>query len=56
MAREAPEDPYAGLADSQRLAMLRSADGLDLFDPTADPDPAMLQEDARRARGRRPSN
>ena len=49
MAREAPEDPYAGLADSQRLAMLRSADGLDLFDPTADPDPAMLQEDARRA-------
>ncbi|WP_296640155.1 TldD/PmbA family protein [Roseinatronobacter sp.] len=49
MAREAPEDPYAGLADSHRLAMLRSADGLDLFDPAAEPDPATLEEDARRA-------
>ncbi len=49
MAREAPEDAYAGLADSRQLAMLRSADGLDLFDATPEPDPATLQEDARRA-------
>ncbi|MFU8898526.1 MAG: TldD/PmbA family protein, partial [Roseinatronobacter sp.] len=49
MAREAPEDPYAGLAETAQLAMLRSADGLELFDPAPEPDPATLQEDARRA-------
>ena len=49
MAREAPEDPYAGLADSADLAMLRSAEGLELFDPSAEPAPDILQEDARRA-------
>ncbi len=49
MAREAPEDPYAGLADTAQLAMLRSAEGLELFDPAPEPDPATLQEDARRA-------
>jgi len=49
MAREAPEDPFAGLADSHKLAMLRSAEGLDMFDPAPEPDPATLQEDARRA-------
>ncbi|MCC5958550.1 MAG: TldD/PmbA family protein [Rhodobacteraceae bacterium] len=49
MAREAPEDPYAGLADPDQLADLRSADGLELFDPSAEPEPAALEEDARRA-------
>jgi len=49
MAREAPEDPYAGLAETAQLAMLRSAEGLELFDPAPEPDPATLQEDARRA-------
>ena len=49
MAREAPEDPYAGLADAAMLSDARGADGLELFDPTQEPDPAMLQEDAMRA-------
>lgn len=49
MAREAPEDAYAGLAESHQLAMLRSADGLDMLDPAPEPEPATLQEDARRA-------
>ncbi|SUZ31593.1 Metalloprotease PmbA [Roseibaca ekhonensis] len=49
MAREAPEDAYAGLAESHQLAMLRSADGLEMLDPAPEPDPATLQEDARRA-------
>jgi PmbA protein len=49
MAQEAPEDPYAGLAETAQLALLRSAEGLELFDPAPEPDPATLQEDARRA-------
>lgn len=49
MAREAPEDPYAGLAEPGQLAQVRSAEGLDLFDAAPEPDPAALQEDARRA-------
>ncbi|MEP1229629.1 MAG: metallopeptidase TldD-related protein [Litorimonas sp.] len=34
MARLAPEDPYCGLADDDRLAQNISADKLDLFDPS----------------------
>ena len=49
MAREAPEDPYAGLADPGQLAANRSAEGLELFDTAPEPDPATLEEDARRA-------
>ncbi len=49
MAREAPEDPYAGLADPGQLAVNRSAEGLELFDTAPEPDPATLEEDARRA-------
>lgn len=49
MAKEAPEDPYAGLADEVVLSDARDAAGLELFDPTAEPDPADLQEDAKRA-------
>lgn len=49
MAREAPEDPHAGLADPSQLSARRDAEGLELLDTSAEPDPAMLEEDARRA-------
>lgn len=49
MAREAPEDPNAGLADASQLATDRDSAALELFDPTEEPDPAALQEDAARA-------
>lgn len=49
MAREAPEDPYAGLAEAGQLSIQRSADALELFDPAPEPAPESLQEDARRA-------
>ena len=49
MAREAPEDPNAGLADVAQLATDRDSASLEMFDPTAEPDPAELQDDAARA-------
>jgi PmbA protein len=49
MAREAPEDPHAGLADAAQLAVDRDSAGLEMFDPTDEPDPAMLQDDAASA-------
>lgn len=49
MAREAPEDPWCGLAEPAQLSARRDADGLELFDPAPEPDPAALEEDARRA-------
>lgn len=49
MAREAPEDPTAGLADPAQLSARRDGEGLDLADPAEEPDPAALEEDARRA-------
>lgn len=49
MAREAPADPYAGLADPSQLSDRRDAQGLELDDPTAEPDPKALEDDARRA-------
>ncbi|WP_323766476.1 TldD/PmbA family protein [Antarctobacter sp.] len=49
MAREAPEDPYIGLAEAEQLATDRDAARLDLFDASAEPAPAELEEDARRA-------
>ncbi len=49
MACEAPEDPYLGLADPAQLARTRDASGLELHDPAPEPDPAALQDDARRA-------
>lgn len=49
MAREAPEDPHAGLAEPSQLAKNTATEGLELFDPSDEPDPAMLQEDAMRA-------
>lgn len=49
MAREAPEDPWIGLADPAQLSTRRDAQGLDLLDITPEPDPAALQDDACRA-------
>ncbi|RAP40034.1 modulator protein [Rhodovulum viride] len=49
MAREAPEDATVGLADPAQLAARRDAEALDLADPSPEPDPAALEDDARRA-------
>ncbi|SPJ23463.1 TldD/PmbA family protein [Palleronia abyssalis] len=49
MAREAPEDPGAGLADPSELAQDVSAEGLELADDSPEPDPARLEEMARTA-------
>jgi PmbA protein len=49
MAREAPEDPYVGLADPGQLADNRASDWLELYDPTPEPSPAELEQDARDA-------
>ncbi len=49
MAREAPEDPHAGLADPEQLAVDRDWAGLELYDPSPEPQPAELQERARAA-------
>ena len=49
MAKEAPEDPHAGLADPAQLTTNTATDTLELFDPSEEPDPATLQDDATRA-------
>lgn len=49
MAKEAPEDPYTGLADPDQLAQSWDIDALELHDPAAEPSPETLQEDAARA-------
>lgn len=49
MAKEAPEDPYIGLADPSQLSAVIDASSLELNDATAEPDPAALQDDAMRA-------
>ncbi|UOA30690.1 Metalloprotease PmbA [Sulfitobacter sp. DSM 110093] len=49
MAREAPEDPYSGLADPDQLSARRDAEGLELYDATPEPSPETLQDDAARA-------
>ena len=46
MAREAPEDPYVGLAEPEELARDWDIAALDLMDPEPDPAPATLQEHA----------
>ncbi|UWR06824.1 TldD/PmbA family protein [Ruegeria sp. B32] len=46
MAREAPEDPFAGLADPEQLASGFSVDSLELFDPTPEPSADALMQDA----------
>ncbi|MCG3268578.1 TldD/PmbA family protein [Yoonia sp. I 8.24] len=49
MAKEAPEDPYAGLADAAQLATDLETARLELFDPSDEPSPAALQDAAARA-------
>jgi PmbA protein len=49
MAREAPEDAHIGLADPDQLSARRDAEGLEMYDPAPEPDPAALQDDAMRA-------
>ncbi|WP_126975148.1 TldD/PmbA family protein [Frigidibacter oleivorans] len=48
MAREAPEDPNAGLADPSQLARNWDIAALELADPAADPAPADLEQEALR--------
>lgn len=49
MAREAPDDEFAGLATADQLARDFDVDVLELHDPAPEPSPASLQEDAARA-------
>ncbi len=49
MAREAPEDPYAGLASADQIAEHINVSALELDDPAPEPSPAALQDDATRA-------
>lgn len=49
MAKEAPEDPYIGLANSDQLIHDFDVAALEMADPTTEPNPATLEEDARRA-------
>ena len=49
MAREAPEDPHAGLAAPEQLATETASDTLELFDPGDEPSAAELEEAARTA-------
>ncbi len=49
MAREAPEDPFAGLAEPGQLAAKRDATGLELDDPAPAPAPETLMRMAQEA-------
>jgi PmbA protein len=49
MAREAPENPYAGLATPDQIATDWNVGALELNDPTPEPAPADLQHDAAEA-------
>lgn len=49
MAREAPEDPFIGLADPAQLARGWDLAALDLADPAPEPAPAALEAAAREA-------
>ena len=46
MAREAPEDPFTGLADPDQLITDWDMDALELFDPTPEPSADTLMQDA----------
>ncbi|AHD02491.1 TldD/PmbA family protein [Leisingera methylohalidivorans] len=46
MAKEAPEDPYAGLAEPSQLAKNWNLAALELEDPSGEPEPSALQSDA----------
>lgn len=49
MAREAPEDDSVGLADPSQFASDWDLAALDLVDPSPDPEPGVLEDDALRA-------
>ena len=49
MANEAPIDPYIGLADCDALAQSWDIAALELCDPTPEPSPDALQNDAEQA-------
>ena len=49
MAREAPQNPFAGLADPAQITRDWNIDALELCDPTAEPAPETLQQDAAQA-------
>ena len=49
MANEAPIDPYIGLADCDALAQSWDVAALELCDPTPEPSPDALQNDAEQA-------
>ncbi|MEM6637022.1 MAG: TldD/PmbA family protein [Pseudomonadota bacterium] len=49
MAREAPEDPYVGLAETSDLSPVRSATDLELADDGPEPEPGHLEAVARTA-------
>ncbi|TYB88600.1 TldD/PmbA family protein [Oceaniovalibus sp. ACAM 378] len=49
MAREAPVDTTIGLADPEQFARDPDIAALDMLDPTHEPEPAALEDDARRA-------
>ncbi len=49
MARLAPEDPYAGLADADQLSTIRDGGDLDMNDTDEDPTPASLERMALEA-------
>ncbi|PKQ12561.1 MAG: modulator protein [Alphaproteobacteria bacterium HGW-Alphaproteobacteria-1] len=49
MAREAPEDPYAGLADPSQLARVWDVAALELCDPAPEPAPETLMAMAKTA-------
>jgi PmbA protein len=51
MAREAPEDPWAGLADPAQLAQVWDVAALELADDAPEPTAQALEQDARRAEG-----
>ena len=46
MAKEAPEDPYIGLAAPDQIVKSWDIDALEMADPAAEPAPADLQRDA----------
>ncbi len=46
MAREAPEDPFTGLAASEELTNSWDLDALELFDPSPEPTAEALMQDA----------
>ncbi|MCL3881405.1 TldD/PmbA family protein [Marivita sp. GX14005] len=48
MAREAPDDPFVGIAAPDQLSEIRDANDLELHDPAPEPAISELEDDARR--------